>query len=71
MIDNIEYQEKWIVGYSNLLKIATKKDIYILTAFGFYIGITRRDLKYSIGKFRYKFLIQITNAIFIKNMKRI
>jgi|WetSurSiteA1Bulk_404760.scaffolds.fasta_scaffold24276_4 hypothetical protein len=71
MNNDIEHPKMWISGYSNLLKKAVKQDIYILTAFGFYIGITRRDLKYSIGKRRYKFFIEITNAIFISNMKRI
>jgi hypothetical protein len=60
---------KWINGYSNLLKIAVKKDIYILTAFKFFIGVTRRDLKLSIGKYRYKYLVEVfDNAVFIKNM---
>ena len=45
-------------------------DIYILTAFGFYIGCTRRDLKLSLGKQYCKcsFGIEVTNAIFIKKI---
>lgn len=63
---------KWITGYSALLKESVKKNIYILTAFGFYVKITRNDLKYSIGKTRYKYLIDNAyEAPFIKKMIKI
>jgi len=59
-----------INSFSALLKRSSKMDIYILTAFGFYIGCTRRDLKLSLGKQYCKcsFGIEVTNAIFIKKI---
>ena len=63
---------KWVTGYSALLKESVKKDIYILTAFGFYVGVTRKDLKYSIGNIRYKYLLDLDyNVVYIRKMVKI
>ena len=57
-------------SYSQLLKVSTKKDIHILTPFRFYVKVTRKDIKESLGKDynKYGFYLNVTNAVFIVNI---
>ena len=57
-------------SFNELRKYSNHKTLFILTAFKFYVRITKTDLRYSLGKHKYSFVIDIRNtAVFIKDVK--
>lgn len=57
-------------SYSEMRRIASNKDIYILTEFGFFVRVTKQDLKLSIGKHKFVYYLKIfEHSVYIDNMK--